>query len=48
MKRHKGTKAQRHKVGEGKTTDFTDGHGWPSILILILILILIEGLGERD
>ena len=41
-----------HRDGEGETTDFTDEHGWPSILIVIviviLILILIEWLGERE
>ena len=34
--RHKGT-----KWGEGITTDFTERHGWISILIVIVILILI-------
>ena len=29
-------------MGREETTDFTDGHGWLSILILIVILILIE------
>ena len=33
---------------ERLTTDFSDGHGWLSILIMILIVILIEKKGGID
>ena len=33
--------------GRRKTTDFTDEHGWLSILIVIVILIVIEKMAEE-